>query len=76
MHPGCRLLGHLTFRHEMLGRYGTVVAVPLKLGDRSVESMADSIKAAVEAKTGLPLESFLGTHLPQASHSSSMQDGC
>ena len=54
----CRLLGHVVFRHEMLGRYGTLVTVPYKLESSSVESMAGAIKAAVEAKTGLPLHSF------------------
>ena len=41
----------------MLARYGTVVTVPYNQGS-SIESMAGDIKAAVEAKTGLPLGSF------------------
>ncbi|KAL3149784.1 hypothetical protein ABBQ38_013610 [Trebouxia sp. C0009 RCD-2024] len=54
----CRLLGHVAFRLKMLGRYGTVVTVPYKQGRSSMESMAGAIKEAVEAKTGLPLDSF------------------
>ena len=54
----CRVIGHVAFRAEMLARYGTVVTVPYKQGSSSVESMAGDIKAAVEAKTGLPLDSF------------------
>ena len=54
----CRLLGHVAFRLEMLGWHGTVVTVPYKQGRSSVESMAGAIKAAVEAKTGLPLHTF------------------
>ncbi|KAL3149759.1 hypothetical protein ABBQ38_013585 [Trebouxia sp. C0009 RCD-2024] len=42
----------------MLGRYGTVVTIPYKRGSSSVESMAGAINAAVEAKTGLPLDAF------------------
>ncbi|KAL3149807.1 hypothetical protein ABBQ38_013632 [Trebouxia sp. C0009 RCD-2024] len=53
-----RLLGSVAFRLKMLGRYGTVVTVPDKQGRSSVESMAGAIKAAVEDKTGLPLDSF------------------
>ncbi|KAL3149781.1 hypothetical protein ABBQ38_013607 [Trebouxia sp. C0009 RCD-2024] len=46
--PG-RVLGHVAFRHEMLGRHGTVVTVPYKQGSSSVESMAGAVEAAVEA---------------------------
>ena len=53
-----RLLGRVAFRHTMLGRYGTMVTVPYQRGSSSVESMAGDIRAAVEAKTGLPLDSF------------------
>ena len=53
----CRLLGRAAFRHKMLARYGTVVTVPYNQGS-SIESMAGDIKAAVEAKTGLPLNAF------------------
>ncbi|KAL3149778.1 hypothetical protein ABBQ38_013604 [Trebouxia sp. C0009 RCD-2024] len=53
-----RLLGRVAFKNKILGRHGTVVTVPYKQGNSSVESMADAIKAAVEAKTGLPLDSF------------------
>ncbi|KAL3149827.1 hypothetical protein ABBQ38_013648 [Trebouxia sp. C0009 RCD-2024] len=53
-----RLLGHVDFRNKMLGRYGTVVTIPYNPNHSSVESMAGAIKAAVEAKTGLPLDSF------------------
>ncbi|KAL3149785.1 hypothetical protein ABBQ38_013611 [Trebouxia sp. C0009 RCD-2024] len=53
-----RLLGHVAFRLKMLGRYGTVVTVPYKQGRSGVERMAGAIKAAVEAKTRLPLDSF------------------
>ena len=58
LHHVCRLLGSVAFRHKMLGCYGTVVTVPYQQGSSSVESMAGAIKAAVEAKTGLPLNSF------------------
>ena len=58
LHLVCRLLGRAAFRHKMLARYGTVVIVIFKQGSSSVESMAGDIKAAVEAKTGLPLDSF------------------
>ena len=54
----CRLLGQVAFRYKMLERYGPVVTVPYKQGSSSVEGMAGDIKAAVEAKTGLPLDSF------------------
>ncbi|KAL3149853.1 hypothetical protein ABBQ38_013674 [Trebouxia sp. C0009 RCD-2024] len=53
-----RFLGHVVFRNEMLGRYGTVVTVPYDPDRSSVEIIAGGIKAAVEAKTGLPLDSF------------------
>ncbi|KAL3149830.1 hypothetical protein ABBQ38_013651 [Trebouxia sp. C0009 RCD-2024] len=53
-----RVLGHVALRHQMLGRYGTVVTVPNNPDHSSVESMAGDIKAAVEARTGLPLDSF------------------
>ncbi|KAL3149748.1 hypothetical protein ABBQ38_013574 [Trebouxia sp. C0009 RCD-2024] len=53
-----RLLGHVAFRNKMLEPYGTVVAIPYDPDTSSVESMAGAIKAAVEAKTGLPLDSF------------------
>ncbi|KAL3149805.1 hypothetical protein ABBQ38_013630 [Trebouxia sp. C0009 RCD-2024] len=53
-----RLLGSVRFRMKMLGRYGAVVTVPYKQGRSSVESMAGAIEAAVEAKTGLPLDFF------------------
>ncbi|KAL3149780.1 hypothetical protein ABBQ38_013606 [Trebouxia sp. C0009 RCD-2024] len=53
-----RLLGRVAFRNKMLGRYGSVVTIPYKHGRGSVESMVGAIKAAVEAKTGLPLDSF------------------
>ncbi|KAL3149842.1 hypothetical protein ABBQ38_013663 [Trebouxia sp. C0009 RCD-2024] len=53
-----RLMGHVAFRNKMLGRYGTVVTSPYNSNHSSVESMAGDIKAAVEAKTGLPLDSF------------------
>ncbi|KAL3149833.1 hypothetical protein ABBQ38_013654 [Trebouxia sp. C0009 RCD-2024] len=53
-----RVLGHVSFRHQMLGRNGTVVTVPYDPDHSSVQSMAGDIKAAVEAKTGLPLDSF------------------
>ena len=54
----CRLLGHVALRNTMLERFGTVVTVPYNPDSSSVESMAGAIKAAVEAKTGLPLDSF------------------
>ena len=54
----CRVLGPVAFRHQSLARYGTVVAVPFNPDDSTAASMADDIKAAVEAKTGLPLDSF------------------
>ena len=53
-----RVLGHVAFRLKMLERYGIVVTVPYNQGSSSAESMAGDIKAAVEAKTGLPLDSF------------------
>ncbi|KAL3149791.1 hypothetical protein ABBQ38_013617 [Trebouxia sp. C0009 RCD-2024] len=53
-----RPLGTAVSRLKMLGRYSTVVNVPYKQGRSSVESMAGAIKTAVEAKTGLPLDSF------------------
>ncbi|KAL3146607.1 hypothetical protein ABBQ32_000841 [Trebouxia sp. C0010 RCD-2024] len=53
-----RLLGRVAFRNKMLGRYGAVVTIPYKQGRSSVESMAGVIKAAVEGKTRLPLDSF------------------
>ena len=42
----------------MLERYGTVVMVPYQQGSSSASSMAADIRAAVEARTGLPLEAF------------------
>ena len=54
----CRVLGHVTFRNKMLARYGTLVAIPYSPGNSTAESMAGDIKAAVEVKTGLPLDSF------------------
>ena len=54
----CRVLGHVAFRNKMLERYGTVVIIPYNTGTSSVESMAVAIKAAVEGKTGLSLDSF------------------
>ena len=57
VHLLCRLLGRAAFRQEMLARYGTVVSVLYNKGS-SVDSMAGDIKAAVEAKTGLPLDAF------------------
>ncbi|KAL3149829.1 hypothetical protein ABBQ38_013650 [Trebouxia sp. C0009 RCD-2024] len=53
-----RVLGHVAFRNSMLARYGTVVTVPYSRGTSNAESMAGDIKALVEAKTGLPLDSF------------------
>ncbi|KAL3149818.1 hypothetical protein ABBQ38_013640 [Trebouxia sp. C0009 RCD-2024] len=53
-----RVLGHVAFKNKMLRRYGTVVTMPYDPEKSSVESMAGHIKAAVEAKTGLPLDSF------------------
>ena len=58
MHLECRLLGHVVFRNSMLGQYGTVVTVPYKQGSSTASSMAVDIRAAVEARTGLPLEAF------------------
>ena len=42
----------------MLARYGTFVTVRYNPNHSNVESMAGDIKAAVEAKTGLPLDAF------------------
>ena len=42
----------------MLQRYGTLVTVLYNPNKSDARSMADDIKAAVEAKTGLPLDSF------------------
>ncbi|KAL3149763.1 hypothetical protein ABBQ38_013589 [Trebouxia sp. C0009 RCD-2024] len=55
-------LTNVTARHEMLGRYGTVVAIPYKQGTSSLENMAGAVKTAVEAKTRLPLDSFRQLH--------------
>ena len=54
----CRVLGHVAFRNKMLARYGTFVTVRYNPNHSNVESMAGDIKAAVEAKTGLPLDAF------------------
>ena len=54
----CSLLGHVAFRNQMLARYGTVVTIPYNPDMSNAEGMAGDIKAAVEAKTGLPLDSF------------------
>ncbi|KAL3149790.1 hypothetical protein ABBQ38_013616 [Trebouxia sp. C0009 RCD-2024] len=51
------LLGHVALKLEMLGHYGTVMTVCYDPGHSNAESMAGDIKAAVEAKTGLPLDS-------------------
>ncbi|KAL3146654.1 hypothetical protein ABBQ32_000882 [Trebouxia sp. C0010 RCD-2024] len=53
-----RLLGEVAFRNKMLRRYGTVAIIFYNPDKSSAESMAGDIKAAVEAKTGLPLDSF------------------
>ena len=50
-----RLWGHVAFRNNMLGQYGHVVTVSYK---SNPGSMAGDIRAAVEAKTGLPLDCF------------------
>ena len=55
---GCRLLDSAAFRSQLLTRHGTVVAIPYNPDISTAESMACDIKAAVEAKTGLPLDSF------------------
>ena len=54
----CRLVGQVVFRNKMLGQYGTVVTVPYSPEDRGTDCMAADIKAALEAKTGLPLNAF------------------
>ncbi|KAL3149746.1 hypothetical protein ABBQ38_013572 [Trebouxia sp. C0009 RCD-2024] len=54
----CRALGHAAFRSTMLARYGTVVTVPYKPANTNVKRLAHVVKEAVEAKTGLPLDSF------------------
>ena len=48
----------MAFRAKMLARHGTVVDIPYSQASSSVESMAGDVKAAVEAKTGLLLDSF------------------
>lgn len=53
-----RLLGHVALRNKMLEPFGTVVTIPYYPDSSSVASMAIDIEAAVEAKTGLPLDSF------------------
>ena len=57
VHLACRILGHVAFIYKMLARHGTVEFVPYN-HTHSAESLAGEIKAAVEAKTGLPLDSF------------------
>ena len=42
----------------MLERHGTVVTVPYVSVGQSIAHLAASIKAAVEAQTGLPLDAF------------------
>ena len=42
----------------MLRRYGAVVTVPYTTEAQGTDRMAADIKAAVEAKTGLPLDAF------------------
>ena len=54
----CRVSGSTAFRNQLLARYGTVLAIPYHPDISTAESMAGDIKAAVEAKTGLPLDSF------------------
>ena len=54
----CRLLGHVAFRMKMLERCGTVVTISYNPDHSNTKRMAGAIKAAVEAKTGLPLDSF------------------
>ena len=54
----CRILGPVAFRKCLLARYGSVVAVPYHPDNSTAESMAVDIQAAVEAKTGLHLDSF------------------
>ena len=54
----CKVLGHVAFRNQLLVRYGTAVTIPYNPDSSTVESMAADMKAAVEAKTGLPLDSF------------------
>ena len=54
----CRVVGSATFRNQLLARYGTVVTIPYNPDSSTAESMAEDIRAAVEAKTGLPLDSF------------------
>ena len=51
-------MGHVAFRNQLLARYGTVVTIPYNPDSSTAENMADDIKAAVEARTGLPLDSF------------------
>ena len=55
---GCRVSGSTAFRNQLLARYGVVVTIPYNPDISTAESMAVDIKAAVEAKTGLPLASF------------------
>ena len=62
VHLACRVLGHVAFRAEMLGHHGTVLVIPFNQGRSSVESVAGDIKAAVEAKTSLPLDAFRYGH--------------
>ena len=54
----CRVVGSAAFRKRFLERYDTVVAVPYNPDISTAKSMAGDIKAAVEARTGLPLDSF------------------
>ena len=42
----------------MLGRYGTVVTVPYSPESSNIDRMATGSKAAVEGRTGLPLDAF------------------
>lgn len=58
LHFWCRAVGHAAFRNKLLERYGTVVTIPYKSDNTTVKSMARDIKAAVQAMTGLPLDSF------------------
>ena len=54
----CRVLGHVAFTNQLLARYGTVVTITYNPESSTAKSMADDTKAAVEARTGLPLDSF------------------
>ena len=54
----CRLAGSAAFRNQLLAGHGIVVTIPYNPDSSTAKSMAEDIKAAVEAKTGLPLDSF------------------